>query len=160
MFWWAINLFLHLRIVESEACHLNVLLLSLCMFFFFENCDTWQLWSFTLLSSLMLCEISRFCTNFFRWRVYSWWLNKMYMFMNAGPLRHKFLRSLLPFWSSSLPILPVTAPPRKDASHADTAESRARHNKPSRMDPRKLLLIIAIMWVLLLWCQYALYKCY
>ncbi|CAN4112106.1 unnamed protein product [Withania somnifera] len=67
-------------------------------------------------------------------------------YTKRGSFRHKFLRSLLPFWSSSLPTLPVTAPPRKDASNADeVAEGRQRHYKSSRMDPRKLLLIIAIM---------------
>lgn len=64
----------------------------------------------------------------------------------AGTFRHKFLRSLLPFWSSALPTLPVTAPPKRDASHADEgSEGRVRHHKSSRMDPRKLLLILAIM---------------
>lgn len=64
----------------------------------------------------------------------------------VGPFRHKFLRALLPFWSSALPTLPVTAPPRKDASNGDDAsEGRARHQRPSRMDPRKILLFIAIM---------------
>ncbi|GER42140.1 RING/U-box superfamily protein [Striga asiatica] len=67
-------------------------------------------------------------------------------YSRRGTIRHKFLRSLLPFWSSALPTLPVTAPPRKDASHADDAsEGRARHHKSSKMDPRKILLIIAIM---------------
>ncbi|EYU37573.1 hypothetical protein ABFS82_02G043900 [Erythranthe guttata] len=63
-------------------------------------------------------------------------------YSRRGTFRHKFLRSLLPFWSSALPTLPVTAPPRKDE---DAPEGRARHHKSSRMDPRKLLLIIAIM---------------
>ncbi|KAL5790444.1 hypothetical protein ACOSQ2_005332 [Xanthoceras sorbifolium] len=63
-----------------------------------------------------------------------------------GPLRHKFLRALLPFWSSALPTLPVTAPPRKDASNADDVlEGRSRHQRSSRTDPRKILLLIAIM---------------
>ncbi|KAL3843853.1 hypothetical protein ACJIZ3_001256 [Penstemon smallii] len=67
-------------------------------------------------------------------------------YSKRGTLRHKFFRSLLPFWSSSLPILPVTAPPRKDVSRADDAsEGRVRHHRSSRTDPRKLLLIIAIM---------------
>ncbi|XP_006346311.1 zinc finger protein-like 1 homolog isoform X3 [Solanum tuberosum] len=67
-------------------------------------------------------------------------------YTKRGSFRHKFMRSLLPFWSSSLPTLPVTAPPRKDASNADeVTEGRQRHHKSSRMDPRKLLLIIAIM---------------
>ncbi|KAL3621080.1 hypothetical protein CASFOL_035992 [Castilleja foliolosa] len=67
-------------------------------------------------------------------------------YSRRGTFRHKVLRSLLPFWSSALPTLPVTAPPRKDTSHADDAsETRPRHHKSSRMDPRKLLLIIAIM---------------
>ncbi|XP_059647886.1 uncharacterized protein LOC132294149 isoform X2 [Cornus florida] len=67
-------------------------------------------------------------------------------YTKRGPFRHKFLRALLPFLSSTLPILPVTAPPRKDASHAeDVPEGRSRHQRSSRMDPRKILLIIAIM---------------
>ncbi|XP_073309004.1 uncharacterized protein [Primulina huaijiensis] len=67
-------------------------------------------------------------------------------YTRRGTFRHKFLRSLLPFWSSALPTLPVTAPPRKDASHADDAfEGRVRHHRPTRMDPRKLLLILAII---------------
>ncbi|KAL2477336.1 RING/U-box superfamily protein [Forsythia ovata] len=67
-------------------------------------------------------------------------------YTRRGTFRHKFLRSLLPFWSSALPTLPVTAPPRKDASNADDIpEGRPRHHRSSRMDPRKLLLIIAIM---------------
>ncbi|KAI4295760.1 hypothetical protein L6164_035772 [Bauhinia variegata] len=67
-------------------------------------------------------------------------------YTRRGPFRHKFLRALLPFWSSALPTLPVTAPPRKDASNAnDAPEGRARHQRSSRMDPRKILLVIAIM---------------
>ncbi|KAJ8424136.1 hypothetical protein Cgig2_005506 [Carnegiea gigantea] len=63
-----------------------------------------------------------------------------------GPFRHKFLRALLPFWSSALPTLPVTAPPRKDSVNADDVpEGRVRHQRSSRMDPRKILLFIAIM---------------
>ncbi|KVI01919.1 hypothetical protein Ccrd_019802 [Cynara cardunculus var. scolymus] len=63
-------------------------------------------------------------------------------YTRRGSFRHKFLRSLLPFWSSALPTLPVTAPPKKDAN-AD--ESHTRHHRPSRMDPRKILLVIAII---------------
>ncbi|KAJ4716157.1 zinc finger protein-like 1 [Melia azedarach] len=67
-------------------------------------------------------------------------------YSRRGPLRHKFLRALLPFWSSALPTLPVTAPPRKDAANADDApEGRLRQPRPSRTDPRKILLLIAIM---------------
>uniref|UniRef100_A0A7N0TNT9 RING-type domain-containing protein n=1 Tax=Kalanchoe fedtschenkoi TaxID=63787 RepID=A0A7N0TNT9_KALFE len=66
-------------------------------------------------------------------------------YSRRGSFRHKFLRALLPFWSSSLPTLPVTAPSKKDI-HADEApEVRPRHHRPSRMDPRKILLVIAIM---------------
>ncbi|WCJ17943.1 RING/U-box superfamily protein [Euphorbia peplus] len=67
-------------------------------------------------------------------------------YSRRGPFRHKFLRALLPFWSSALPTLPVTAPSRKDGSNADgdTPEARPRQ-RPSRMDPRKILLFIAIM---------------
>lgn len=67
-------------------------------------------------------------------------------YTRRGPLRHKFLRFLLPFWSSALPTLPVTAPLRKDGVIADDVpEGRSRHQRSSRMDPRKILLIIAIM---------------
>uniref|UniRef100_A0A7N0TWR8 ZFPL1-like U-box domain-containing protein n=1 Tax=Kalanchoe fedtschenkoi TaxID=63787 RepID=A0A7N0TWR8_KALFE len=66
-------------------------------------------------------------------------------YSRRGFFHHKFLRALLPFWSSSLPTLPVTAPSKKD-SHLDEApERRPRHHRPSRMDPRKILLVIAIM---------------
>ncbi|KAF8404895.1 hypothetical protein HHK36_009790 [Tetracentron sinense] len=67
-------------------------------------------------------------------------------YTRRGPFRYKFLRALLPFWSSTLPILPVTAPPRKDVLNMDDLpEVRLRHKKSSRMDPRKILLVIAIM---------------
>ncbi|KAF3435548.1 hypothetical protein FNV43_RR22637 [Rhamnella rubrinervis] len=67
-------------------------------------------------------------------------------YSRRGPFRHKFLRALLPFWSSALPTLPVTAPSRKDASNTnDAPEGRVRHQRSSRMDPRKILLFIAIM---------------
>ncbi|CAI9104278.1 OLC1v1002917C2 [Oldenlandia corymbosa var. corymbosa] len=67
-------------------------------------------------------------------------------YSRRGTLRNKFLRSLIPFWSSSLPTLPVTAPPKKDALNGDDIpESRVRHHRSSRMDPRKLLLVLAIM---------------
>lgn len=65
-------------------------------------------------------------------------------YSRRGPFRHKFLRALLPFWSNALPTLPVTAPPlRKDAD--DVSEGRPRHQRSSRVDPRKILLFIAIM---------------
>lgn len=67
-------------------------------------------------------------------------------YTKRGPFHHKFLRALLPFWSTALPTLPVTAPPRKDGSNAtEASEVRTRHPKSSRMDPRKILLLIAIM---------------
>ncbi|CAA7399405.1 unnamed protein product [Spirodela intermedia] len=68
-------------------------------------------------------------------------------YSRRGPIRHKFLRLLLPFWSNALPTLPVTAPPRKDGPTAadDLPEGRSRHQRSSRMDPRKILLTIAIM---------------
>ncbi|KAF3328921.1 Zinc finger protein-like 1 [Carex littledalei] len=65
-------------------------------------------------------------------------------YVKRGSFRHKFLRMLLPFWSTSLPTLPVTAPPRKDSA-TDAPDGRARHQRSSRMDPRKILLFIAIM---------------
>ncbi|GAU14993.1 hypothetical protein TSUD_47880 [Trifolium subterraneum] len=68
-------------------------------------------------------------------------------YTKRGPFYHKFLRALLPFWSSALPTLPVTAPARKDGSNAaEASEVRTRHQKSSRMDPRKILLLIAIMY--------------
>ncbi|XP_043714185.1 zinc finger protein-like 1 homolog isoform X1 [Telopea speciosissima] len=67
-------------------------------------------------------------------------------YSRRGTLRHKFLRALLPFWSKALPSLPVTAPPRKDLSNSDDVlEGRSRHQRSSRMDPRKILLVMAIM---------------
>jgi hypothetical protein len=74
-------------------------------------------------------------------------LIQIFLFESVGPFHHKFLRALLPFWSSALPTLPVTAPARKDGSNAtESSEVRARHQKSSRMDPRKILLLIAIMY--------------
>ncbi|XP_061354561.1 uncharacterized protein LOC133299140 [Gastrolobium bilobum] len=67
-------------------------------------------------------------------------------YTRRGPFRYKFLRALLPFWSSALPTLPTTTPPRKDASNTiESSEGRTRHQRSSRMDPRKILLLIAIM---------------
>ncbi|KAL5229834.1 hypothetical protein ABZP36_028610 [Zizania latifolia] len=63
-------------------------------------------------------------------------------YTKRGTFRHKFLRMLLPFWSSALPTLPVTAPPRKES---DAPEGRSRHQKSARMDPTKILLAMAIM---------------
>ncbi|XP_071698447.1 uncharacterized protein [Rutidosis leptorrhynchoides] len=67
-------------------------------------------------------------------------------YSRRGGFRNQFLRKLLPFWSNTLPTLPVTAPPRKDANADDMIHTRHQHhNRPSRMDPRKILLVIAIM---------------
>ncbi|ONK64822.1 uncharacterized protein A4U43_C07F30330 [Asparagus officinalis] len=67
-------------------------------------------------------------------------------YTRRGSFRHKFFRFLLPFWSSALPTLPVTAPPRKDRSNPDDVpEGRLRHQRSSRMDIRKILFAMAIM---------------
>ncbi|XP_078437107.1 RING/U-box superfamily protein [Wolffia australiana] len=66
-------------------------------------------------------------------------------YSRRGPIRHKFLRMLLPFWSSALPTLPVTTPPRKEGPADDPPEGRSRNQRSSRIDPRKILLTIAIM---------------
>ncbi|XP_016691613.2 zinc finger protein-like 1 isoform X2 [Gossypium hirsutum] len=67
-------------------------------------------------------------------------------YSRRGPLHLKFLRALIPFWSSALPTLPVTAPPHKDSSTVDDIrEGRSKHQRSTRMDPRKILLIIAIL---------------
>lgn len=66
-------------------------------------------------------------------------------YTKRGPFRHKFLRALLPFWSPALPTLPVTAPPLRKDGLDEIPEGRSRHQRSSRMDPRKILLIIAIM---------------
>ncbi|MBA0766316.1 hypothetical protein Gotri_015370, partial [Gossypium trilobum] len=67
-------------------------------------------------------------------------------YSRRGPLHLKFLRALIPFWSSALPTLPVTAPPHKDSATVDDIrEGRSKHQRSTRMDPRKILLIIAIM---------------
>ncbi|KAE8730405.1 mitotic checkpoint protein BUB3 [Hibiscus syriacus] len=67
-------------------------------------------------------------------------------YSRRGPLYLKFLRALIPFWSSALPTLPVTAPPHKDSPNADGGrEGRMKHQRSTRMDQRKILLVIAIM---------------
>lgn len=66
-------------------------------------------------------------------------------YTRRGPFGHKFLRMLLPFWSSALPTLPVTAPSRKERSNVDDAQEGRMRQRPSRMDPRKILLVMAIM---------------
>ncbi|TVU30662.1 hypothetical protein EJB05_22294, partial [Eragrostis curvula] len=63
-------------------------------------------------------------------------------YTKRGPFRHRFLRMLLPFWSSALPTLPVTAPSKKES---DAPEGRQRHQRSSRMDPTKILLAMAIL---------------
>ncbi|WOK92347.1 zinc finger protein-like [Canna indica] len=65
-------------------------------------------------------------------------------YSRRGPISHKFLRMLLP-WSNALPTLPVTAPPRKEPNTHGVQEGKIRHQKSSRMDPRKILLVMAIM---------------
>ncbi|CAL4916287.1 unnamed protein product [Urochloa decumbens] len=62
-------------------------------------------------------------------------------YTKRGTFRHRFLRMLLPFWSSALPTLPVTAPSKKES---DAPEGRPRQ-RSSRMDPTKILLAMAIM---------------
>jgi len=64
-------------------------------------------------------------------------------YTKRGTFRHKFLRMLLPFWSSALPTLPVTAPSKKESDALEG--SRSRHQRSSRMDPTKILLAMAIM---------------
>ncbi|KAL9242121.1 hypothetical protein vseg_016153 [Gypsophila vaccaria] len=67
-------------------------------------------------------------------------------YTRRGPFRHKFLRALVPFWSSALPTLPVTAPSRNDALYTDdVGGGRLRQQRSSRMDTRKILLFIAIL---------------
>ncbi|KAK9707072.1 hypothetical protein RND81_07G170700 [Saponaria officinalis] len=67
-------------------------------------------------------------------------------YSRRGPFRHKFLRALVPFWSSALPTLPVTAPSRSDSLNTDdVGGGRLRQQRSSRVDPRKILLFIAIM---------------
>ncbi|KAI3675347.1 hypothetical protein L1987_84936 [Smallanthus sonchifolius] len=63
-------------------------------------------------------------------------------YSRRGGFHNQFLKKLLPFWSSALPTLPVTAPPRKGANADDIHRP---HHRPSRMDPRKILLVMAIM---------------
>ncbi|XP_062205735.1 uncharacterized protein LOC133907679 isoform X2 [Phragmites australis] len=63
-------------------------------------------------------------------------------YTKRGTFRHRFLRMLLPFWSSALPTLPVTAPSKRES---DAPEGRPRHQRSSRMDPTKILLAMAIM---------------
>ncbi|KAG2549578.1 hypothetical protein PVAP13_9KG244800 [Panicum virgatum] len=62
-------------------------------------------------------------------------------YTKRGTFRHRILRMLLPFWSSALPTLPVTAPSKKES---DGPEGRPRQ-RSSRMDPTKILLAMAIL---------------
>ncbi|WVZ58324.1 hypothetical protein U9M48_008605, partial [Paspalum notatum var. saurae] len=64
-------------------------------------------------------------------------------YTKRGTFRHRFLRMLLPFWSSALPTLPVTAPSKKESDAPEGV--RLRHQRPSRIDPTKILLAMAIM---------------
>ncbi|KAK3153533.1 hypothetical protein QOZ80_2BG0176510 [Eleusine coracana subsp. coracana] len=63
-------------------------------------------------------------------------------YTKRGTFRHRFLRMLLPFWSSALPTLPVTTPSKRES---DVPEGRQRHQRSSRMDPTKILLAMAIL---------------
>jgi hypothetical protein len=69
-------------------------------------------------------------------------------YTRRGSFHRRFLRFLLPFWSPALPTLPVTAPRKEDrdggSATDDLIEGHSRRRRSS-VDPRKILLFLAIM---------------
>lgn len=69
-------------------------------------------------------------------------------YIRRGSFHRRFLRFLLPFWSPALPTLPVTAPRKEDrdggSATDDLIEGHSRRRRSS-VDPRKILLFLAIM---------------
>eukprot|EP00249_Psilotum_nudum_P018051 c26616_g1_i1 orf=587-1735(-) len=75
-------------------------------------------------------------------------MNRKYS--RRGPAYRQLLKYLLPFWSPALPSLPVTTTPRRDDRDALVAEELIegrphRRQRSSAIDPRKVLLVFAIM---------------
>lgn len=70
--------------------------------------------------------------------------------MHAGPAHVQFLRYLGSFWSPALHALPVTNPRKDKDDLGDEGDHRLRRAKSSKaaLDPRKLLLGLAIGYVL------------
>lgn len=67
-----------------------------------------------------------------------------------GPLHKHAFRYLLPFWSHTMPTLPITSPSRKDEHIPSIAEELSegrprRRSRASSIDTRKILLVFAIM---------------
>eukprot|EP00252_Welwitschia_mirabilis_P019951 TRINITY_DN4766_c0_g2_i1.p1 TRINITY_DN4766_c0_g2~~TRINITY_DN4766_c0_g2_i1.p1 ORF type:complete len:372 (-),score=70.77 TRINITY_DN4766_c0_g2_i1:371-1486(-) len=64
----------------------------------------------------------------------------------GGGFPRKLLRLLLPFWSPALPALPLTAPRKEDRDNGMTVDDEVHlRRRRSSIDPRKILLFIAIM---------------
>ncbi|KAL2645214.1 hypothetical protein R1flu_012801 [Riccia fluitans] len=69
-------------------------------------------------------------------------------YTRRGPFHRQVMRTLLPFWSPSLPTLPIT---QKDTRGAPAAEdlidgrSRRKQRSSTTIDSRKVLLLFAIM---------------
>ncbi|KAH9323470.1 hypothetical protein KI387_018109, partial [Taxus chinensis] len=68
-------------------------------------------------------------------------------YTRRGGFHRKFLRVLLPFWSPALPTLPITTPRKEDRDGPATDELIEGHSRRRRstVDPRKILLFIAIL---------------
>lgn len=69
-------------------------------------------------------------------------------YTRRGSFHRRFLRFLLPFWSPSLPTLPVTAPRKEDRDGGSTTDDLIEgpsRRRRSSVDPRKILLFLAIM---------------
>ena len=70
----------------------------------------------------------------------------IHMGAHAGPAYRQLLR-YVPFFSSALPILPVTRKDGQDGYDGEEAmdDRRRRRYRSSSMDARKLILLFAIM---------------
>lgn len=68
-------------------------------------------------------------------------------YTRRGRFPRTFLRILLPFWSPALPTLPVTNPRKEERDGSATDELIEGHSRRRRstVDPRKILLFIAIL---------------
>eukprot|EP00246_Nothoceros_aenigmaticus_P016254 TRINITY_DN7256_c0_g1_i1.p1 TRINITY_DN7256_c0_g1~~TRINITY_DN7256_c0_g1_i1.p1 ORF type:complete len:367 (+),score=25.05 TRINITY_DN7256_c0_g1_i1:83-1183(+) len=66
-------------------------------------------------------------------------------YTRRGPISRQLMKLLVPIWSPSIPILPVTAP--RDSVVDDSTESRPRRrsSRSAPVDPRRVLLFFAIM---------------
>ncbi|EFJ36534.1 hypothetical protein SELMODRAFT_270336 [Selaginella moellendorffii] len=68
-------------------------------------------------------------------------------YARRGPFYKQLLTHILPFWSPTLPTLPVTNPNLRKDGDEDRGElhSRRRHHRHSTVDPRNILFVFAIL---------------